>query len=82
MRPNYYKVKVIATTLGGAGKRRLVEVECFDLIDALGFGFYLDNALKYLFRIGRKHPKRADDLSKVITYCSVVKTRDEREAKP
>ncbi len=82
MRPGYYKVKVKARS-AETGERCTVTVECFDLIDALGFGFYLGNALKYLFRVGRKHPDRTNDLSKVITYCKVVKERDAQgEDKP
>jgi hypothetical protein len=77
IRPNYYKTKVLATVPGSAEKVE-VEVECFDLIDALGGGFYFGNALKYLFRAGRKTKDRAVDLRKTITYCGQVIERDER----
>lgn len=80
MRPDYYKVEVLAQVPGIGGKRE-VQLECFDLIDALGFGFYLGNALKYLFRAGRKTEDRRNDLAKVRTYCGVVIQRDEREGK-
>lgn len=73
MRPNYYKVLVKADV---DGKHRTVTVECFDLIDALGFTFYLGNALKYLFRCGRKNPDRTEDLEKTITYCQQQSQRD------
>ena len=64
IRPNYYR-----TTIKAESKQGLVEVECFDLIDSLGFDFYLGNAMKYLFRAGKKDPdKRLEDLQKAHTY--------------
>ena len=77
MRPDYYKVTVRAR-VPGTGSFVPATIECFDLIDALGFDFYLGNALKYLFRVGRKGTSRRSDLAKTITYCRQVMQRDER----
>jgi len=59
-RPNYYRVKL----------RDGREVECFDLIEALGFdeSFNLGNVLKYLWRAGRKTPDALADLQKAARY--------------
>lgn len=67
-RPNYYKAEVTVSLAPGQTAR--AELECFDLIDALCPGdFYLGNALKYLFRAGRKPgAEREDDLRKARTY--------------
>lgn len=75
MRPDYYKVTTLARVPGHAGKVE-VELECFDLIDGLGLCFYLGNALKYLFRAGRKTADRREDLAKAVTYCRVRMERD------
>ena len=66
MRPNYYKVTVWAKSKGA---RIEVELECFELIRALRFDFFLGNALKYLFRLGRKTENKPKDLKKTIVYC-------------
>lgn len=66
VRPDYYRVEVRATLKSGAPE--LVTLECFDLIDALGLGFYLGNALKYLWRAGKKTSERGPDLKKAITF--------------
>lgn len=72
LRPSYYRVVVQAIRdLGAAGVEKLsVEVECFDLIEALGFdaSFNLGNVLKYLWRAGRKTPDALEDLKKARTY--------------
>lgn len=59
-RPNYYRVKLPDGH----------EVECFDVIEALGFdeSFNLGNVLKYLWRAGRKTPDALADLQKATTY--------------
>lgn len=80
MRPDYYKVTVRAR-VPGHGEFVDAEIECFDLIRALGFDFFLGNALKYLFRLGRKTTGRDRDLAKVITYCRQVRMEDERQEK-
>jgi hypothetical protein len=56
----------------------LVEVECQDLIEALGLGFNEGNVLKYLFRAGHKTPARLDDLRKVLTYAGFAVEAIER----
>lgn len=59
IRPNYYRTLLSNGT----------EVECFDLIDALGLDFYLGNALKYLWRAGKKEgAPKLEDLRKIRTY--------------
>ena len=71
MRPNYYRAEVKARTDDCLPETDMVvQVECFDLIDALFAGdFYLGNAMKYLFRAGRKEGQsKDDDLAKAITY--------------
>ena len=73
VRPSYYRATIKATV---DGKKRDVEVECFDVIDALADGdFYLGNAWKYLFRLGRKSPDPEDDLAKVETYLAQYRER-------
>lgn len=67
-RPNYYRVNIPATRQD-TGERITVEVECFDVISALGLGFYEGNLLKYLWRTGRKYKERRSDLRKVLTYA-------------
>lgn len=66
MRPDYYKV-IVRARVPGRGDFVEAEIECFDLIRALGFDFFLGNALKYLFRLGRKSDSRRSDLAKTIT---------------
>lgn len=75
VRPNYYKVEVMATLPNG--QRELVVVECFDLIDAVGAkrDGYLFNVWKYLFRLGRKTKDEASDLKKVRTYLNQYEER-------
>jgi len=78
-RPDYYKVEVRAAC--DDGEERVVSVECFDLIDALDLNFYLGNALKYLFRAGRKpSAAREEDLLKCATYCRQQAMRDKGHA--
>lgn len=63
-RPNYYK----ATLKRGVNS---IDVECFELIDALEFDFYLGNLLKYIWRAGRKDSTwkgTMDDLLKARVY--------------
>lgn len=78
IRPSYYKVMVMGT-LDGQGHKTKVEVECFDLIDALGFDFFLGNALKYLFRCAKKHETKEVDLRKAATYCIQAADREEKD---
>jgi len=74
LRPNYYKVVVMATLANG--NRQLVTVECFDLIDAAAKkDFYLGNVWKYLFRLGRKSTTETDDVQKVRTFLGQYEER-------
>lgn len=69
LRPNYYKVPVKVTSEGGT--KFTAQLECFDLTDALGLGFYGGNLLKYLFRCGKKENATIkEDRQKVITYAN------------
>ena len=65
-RPDYYKAEVTVTLPDGT--RTKATLECFDLIDSLGGGFYFGNVIKYLFRAGRKTVDRLPDLNKAETY--------------
>lgn len=59
--PDHYKVQ------DGDGN----ELECIDLIEMLGLGFNTGNALKYLWRAGRKDPgKVKEDLKKAVFYLT------------
>ena len=59
----------------GCGRR----VECIDVIEGLGLGYRLGNALKYLWRAGRKG-SRVQDLRKAGWYIArEVKASEEAE---
>lgn len=60
IKPNYYRARVHTDENG--------ECECFDVIEALGFGFNLGNVQKYIWRAGRKHASLVEDLKKARTY--------------
>lgn len=68
LRPNYYRVRVPAVE-SDTGRLVVVEVECFQMIRALGLGFFDGNVLKYLWRAGRKTKSRLEDAKKVLTYA-------------
>lgn len=78
IRPNYYKLQVMATLPNG--KKELVEVEAFDLIDAVGAdkNGYLFNVWKYLFRLGRKTEDESSDIKKIRTYLNQYEERSRR----
>lgn len=80
IRPDYYKVKVRAYDESGKPLGNVV-VECFDLIFALGLNFWSGNALKYLFRAGKKSKTDATstDLRKASTYCLEAARRDDED---
>jgi hypothetical protein len=80
VRPNYYRAHVKVSDPKNAGNRIEVDVECFDLIDALGLNFYTGNALKYLWRAGRKTDDVVEDLVKAKTYLE--QEIDRRRIKP
>lgn len=66
LRPNYYQASVRSNCSGGG----FASIECFDLIEALGFeqDFSLGTVLKYLWRSGRKTPDALEDLKKARVY--------------
>lgn len=56
--------------------------ECIDVIEALGLGYHLGNAIKYLWRAGRKDvAKTTEDLRKAAWYINREVERRERLAK-
>lgn len=75
IRPNYYRTQTVVHNydeLQGRG-----DVECFGLIDSLGLDFYLGNAMKYLFRAGKKDQgTRLEDLQKAYTYIGQAITKE------
>lgn len=68
IRPNHYKITI-----------RGVDFECLDVLYALGFdkSFSLGNALKYLWRAGRKTPDALEDLKKARFYIDQEISRRE-----
>lgn len=80
-RPNYYRVKVMVRPVGDNSQRAQdeVELECQDLIEALGSDFNIGNMLKYLFRAGRKTESRVEDLMKVKQYAEFALAQAIRE---
>lgn len=44
--------------------------ECIDVIERLGLGYHLGNAMKYLWRAGRKTEDAAQDLRKAVWYIN------------
>lgn len=82
LRPNYYRVPVRVGVIPSTDREHLVlmELECFDLIDALQLGYYAGNALKYLFRAGRKHCEGKSsvlDIRKSFTFLQQAIERKE-----
>jgi len=75
LRMNYYKANVkVGQQDASTGK---ADVECFDVIDALGLDFYTGNVLKYLWRAGKKSPNSLEDLKKALTYLNQAIAREE-----
>lgn len=71
--PHYTGVRCIATV---DGVRRMVEVECKDIVRALGLGYAAGQAFAYIWRAGRKDGEPAHkDLRKAAFWCT-----DEAEA--
>jgi hypothetical protein len=84
IRPSYYRTKMrvkLNPRFDDEPEYSDAFVECFDVIDALFRGdFYLGNALKYLWRLGRKDgASKVEDLKKVRTYIDQALERAERE---
>lgn len=79
IRPNYYKVK---TRLRNEGDAEHL-VECHDVIEALALNYYLGDALKYLWRLGRKEgASKREDIKKTITYLNAELDRMNRDGEP
>lgn len=72
IRPNYYRINVKVRDKSSLNSSRAtiqVELEAQDLIEALGLGFNTGNAMKYMFRCGRKNEESKEkDLKKIATY--------------
>lgn len=49
--------------------------ECIDAIEAMGCGFHLGNAIKYLWRCGQKGDYR-EDLQKAVWCLKRMQTND------
>ncbi len=91
MRPNHYKVEVEvdqSEVLMGPNGIRGFTIQPFHLIKALWsqtdgwVAFCLGNALKYMFRAGRKDPATTlEDLKKARTYIDQAIERAEREGR-
>jgi hypothetical protein len=79
IRPNYYRALArvkLNPRFDDEPEYTDAFVECFDLIDALKLDFYLGNALKYLWRAGKKDgASKVDDLKKIRTYIDAALQR-------
>lgn len=56
--PDHYKLTLADGT----------KVQCIDVIEALGLGFHLGSALKYAWRLGRKHYRLGEEVDKTRWY--------------
>lgn len=71
------RTKVADEQVGG-GHYRQTKLQPWDVIDAWGLDFYAGNALKYLYRAGRKGPK-VEDLKKARHYIDKMIELTEEE---
>ncbi len=79
IRPNYYKAEAKLRNHDGEVRT----VECFDMIEALRFNYYLGDAFKYLWRLGRKNGlSKREDLRKSITFLQQELARMDRDGEP
>lgn len=62
--PHYTGVKCATWA---EGEVYLADIECIDMIEALGFGYHLGNVFKYIWRAGRKGDA-LEDLKKAKWY--------------
>lgn len=69
------RVRAGDSQVGGEHYRQ-TGVQPWDVIDAWGLDFYAGNALKYLYRAGRKGPK-VEDLKKARHYIDKLIEREE-----
>jgi hypothetical protein len=88
-RPNYYKASIPLgpeeIDAGKPGERMSAVIQPFHIIRALGMDFFAGNALKYLWRLGRKglsKEERLADARKARTYVDEVIADIERESEP
>lgn len=88
-RPNYYKatlrvdaMNIVVPSVDDVAHRDILDVQPFHVIRALGMDFFAGNALKYLWRLGRKglsKEERLSDARKARTYIDEVIADIERE---
>jgi len=70
IRPNYYRANIRDVS------NEFREIECLAAIDGLDLNFNTGNALKYLWRAGRKDPLGViEDLKKARTYLDLEISR-------
>lgn len=69
------RTKAADTQVGGEHYRQ-TGIQPWDIIDAWGLDFYAGNALKYLYRAGRKGPK-VEDLKKARHYIDKMIEKEE-----
>lgn len=51
-------------------------IECIDVIESLGLGYHLGNAMKYIFRAGKKNKDtEREDIEKAIWYLNRYKDK-------
>lgn len=73
---NFADVPKVADTQVGGEHYRQTGIQPWDIIDAWGLDFYAGNALKYLYRAGRKGPK-VEDLKKARHYIDKMIEKEE-----
>ncbi len=71
IRPNYYRVSCPVRLADGTVV--MAEVECIDVIRALGMTFDEGNVLKYAWRAGNKaNESKLEDARKALTYAGFL----------
>lgn len=73
IKPNHYKLTIPATH---KGERILVEVECGDVLKAIEQPFYPSNAMKYLWRAGKKEGESYFDDIRKAKQCLEEELKD------
>lgn len=84
IRPDYYHARVRVTDIRQkdsmvAQQEAVADIECIDLINALGLDFHQGNALKYLWRAWRKGKDPLEDYRKARTYIDLAIAKAEVE---
>lgn len=64
--PDYYKIRIPEAYCDRTERLEEVEVDAIALIEAMGLGFHLGCALKYIARAGKKTPDALSDINKAI----------------